>query len=55
LYDYLEDDKLLSRVGAVLRRVGLPPLPESFIELLPAMRNAVRARQRELLQSPERS
>jgi hypothetical protein len=55
LYDYLEDAKLLARVGAVLHRVGLPPLPASFIELLPAMRDAVRARQRELLQSPERS
>ena len=49
LYDYLEDAKLLTRLGHIMRRVGLPPLPAELAELLPAMRIAVRHRQRELL------
>ena len=35
LYDYAEDDKLLGRLNRVLKRVGLPPLPESFRDFLP--------------------
>ena len=49
LYDYLEDAKLLTRLGHIMRRVGLPPLPAELAELLPTMRVAVRGRQRELL------
>lgn len=49
LYDYLDDGKLLTRLNQVLRRVGLPPLPAEFAEAFPAVREAVRARQRELL------
>jgi hypothetical protein len=49
LYDYLEDGKLLTRLNHVMRRVGLPLLPASFVELLPAMRQRVRERRVELL------
>jgi hypothetical protein len=49
LWDYADDDKLCTRLDQVLRRVGLPPLPPSFGELLPEMRNAVRRRSSELL------
>jgi hypothetical protein len=49
LYDYLQDAKLLTRLGHIMHRVGLPPLPAELAELFPAMRRAVRARQGELL------
>jgi len=49
LYDYLEDAKLVWRLNHVMRRVGLPQLPESFVEILPTARDAVQARQVELL------
>jgi hypothetical protein len=49
LWDYTDDGKLLMRLNQVMRRVRLPELPMSFVELLPAMRRAVRRRQRELL------
>ena len=42
LWDYLDDGKLLVRLNQVMRRVRLPRLPPSFVELLPAMRAAVR-------------
>jgi hypothetical protein len=48
LYDYVDDGKLLMRLNQVMRRVRLPVLPLSFVELLPAMRDAVRRRQVEL-------
>jgi hypothetical protein len=48
LWDYRDDGKLLVRLNQVMRRVRLPALPGSFVELLPAMRSAVRARRREL-------
>jgi hypothetical protein len=50
LYDYLDDGKLLTRLNHVMRRVGLPPLPESLLEFLPAARDAVRKRRDGLLQ-----
>jgi hypothetical protein len=50
LYDYREDAKLLTRLNHVMRRVGLPLLPGSFIELLPAARDLVRGRKSELLE-----
>jgi hypothetical protein len=49
LWDYADNAKLCTRLDQVMRRVGLPPLPPWFIELLPPMRNAVRDRQSELL------
>jgi hypothetical protein len=49
LWDYLDDGKLCYRLNQVMRRVGLPVLPESFGELLPEMRHSVGQRQQELL------
>lgn len=52
LLDYLDDEKLLFRLGQVLRRVRLGPLPSSFGSLLPAARGLVAARCDELLAEP---
>ncbi len=49
LWDYADDGKLCTRLDQVLRRVGLPPLPPSFAEVLPEMRKDVRRRRNELL------
>jgi hypothetical protein len=49
LYDYLDDAKLLSRLNHVMRRVGLPQLPESLAELFPSMLERVRERSAMLL------
>jgi hypothetical protein len=49
LWDYSDDAKLCTRLDQVMRRVGLPRLPQSFIELLPPMRIAVSGRKSELL------
>jgi len=49
LWDYLEDGKLMRRLNQVMRRVGLPPLPESFARILPKARQRVAARKTELL------
>mgnify|MGYP007059388219 CR=1 FL=1 len=51
LYDYLDDGKLCYRVNQVMRRVGLPELPASFVELISPMRSAVANRADELLDS----
>ena len=51
LYDYADDDKLLRRLNHVMRRVQLPLLPPSFLEVLPAARRLVGRRQDELLDS----
>ena len=50
LCDYAEDDKLLGRLNRVLKRVGLPPLPESFRDFLPGVRRRVHARRGELFE-----
>ncbi|NQT40121.1 MAG: hypothetical protein HQ581_21700 [Planctomycetes bacterium] len=50
LSDYTEDAKLLLRLGQVMRRVKLPPLPETFASVLPAARQTVAARRDELLE-----
>lgn len=42
LYDYLDDAKLLTRLNHVMRRVNLPQLPASLIDLFPAMHQRVR-------------
>lgn len=49
LYDYADDAKLLTRLNAVMRRVGLPSLPVEFCDLLPEARRDVRQRRSELL------
>lgn len=49
LPDYADDAKLAYRLGQVLRRVGLPPLPLEFVELLPQLRTTVAVRTDELL------
>jgi hypothetical protein len=53
LWDYSDDGKLLVRLNQVMRRVRLPALPDSFAELLPAMRRAVRERRSDLLDRPD--
>ncbi len=52
LYDYLEDAKLLARLNRVMRRVQLQPLPDEFLNILPAARQAVGQRREELLNAP---
>ena len=59
LCDYAEDEKLLSRLNAVMRRVRLPELPESMLEFFGEARDRVRGARAELLvnwqpASPER-
>jgi hypothetical protein len=50
LWDYLEDGKLVKRLNQVMRRVGLPPLPGTFSNLLPEARRQVAAQKSALLQ-----
>jgi hypothetical protein len=49
LWDYLEDGKLLVRLGQVMRRLGLAELPEHFEAILPQARRLVESRKSELL------
>jgi len=49
LWDYADDGKLWFRLNQVMRRVTLPPLPESFCRLLPEARRLVSSRAAELL------
>jgi hypothetical protein len=49
LYDYLDDEKLLWRLNAVMQRVKLSPLPNDLSEFFPQARDAVRLRKDELL------
>ncbi|MEM1070759.1 MAG: hypothetical protein AAGI63_17780 [Planctomycetota bacterium] len=53
LYDYTDRSRLLFRVNQVLRRVRLPPLPETLLEWLPDAEKLVESRRRELLAGPE--
>jgi hypothetical protein len=50
LWDYLEDDRLMVRLNQVMRRVGFGPLPPEFTAILPAARQLVTRRRRELLE-----
>ena len=50
LWDYLEDGKLMVRLGQVMRRVGLDDLPEGFAAILPAARSLVNERRDALLE-----
>ena len=49
LPDYADDAKLAYRMGQVLHRVGLPPLPAALVELLPELRSNVAMQADELL------
>jgi hypothetical protein len=49
LADYGQDATLLMRLNHVMRRVGLPLLPEEMQTLFPALRTQVRSRRHELL------
>jgi hypothetical protein len=49
LADYRDDTRLLHRLNQVMRRAKLPPLPESFLQILPAARRAVRSNIEQLL------
>jgi hypothetical protein len=49
LYDYLDDRRLWVRLNHVMRRVGLPPLPDELPGLFPALRARVRALRDQLL------
>jgi hypothetical protein len=53
LYDYLDDGRLLMRLNHVMRRVGLPALPDELKTMFPSIRERVRRRRDELL-PPER-
>jgi hypothetical protein len=50
LRDYLDDTRLMLRLGQVMRRVGFDPLPDTFPELLPAARELVRTRRHALME-----
>jgi hypothetical protein len=50
LWDYLEDAKLMVRLGQILRRVRLAALPDRFVAMLPAARALVERRKCELLE-----
>jgi hypothetical protein len=52
LYAYREDEPLLRRLDGLAHRVGLPPLPLSFLEELPAARRMVADRAADLLRPP---
>lgn len=52
LYDYGENDTLLFRMNQVMRRVGLPSLPELLLPWLDSARRRVADRRGELLQRP---
>jgi len=49
LSDYRADDTMLFRLNQVMRRVGLPRLPASLVEVFPGMRREVAQRKAELL------
>lgn len=49
IFDYLDDQRLLFRLNQVMKRVGLPLLPDDFARLLPDARQLIAARRVELL------
>jgi hypothetical protein len=54
LFDYAEDAKLLFRLNQVMRRVGLPLLPNDLTLWLGEARELVTARKHELLEEGDR-
>ncbi len=53
LFDYLDDQALLVRLNQVLRRVTLPLLPASAVDVLAFARDLLRKRASELLRTVE--
>ncbi|MCE9546281.1 MAG: hypothetical protein K8T25_12265, partial [Planctomycetia bacterium] len=51
LADYVDDQRLMFRLGQVLRRVRLPSLPAEFAAMLPGARRKIAERADELLQT----
>ncbi len=49
LWDYQDDEKLLMRLGQVMQRVKLPPLPDKLAQTFPEARQMVAQRCDELL------
>ncbi len=49
IFDYLDDGRLMFRLNQVMKRVGLPALPDEFAQLLPEARKMIAARRVELL------
>jgi hypothetical protein len=49
LYDYLQDETLLVRLNQIMKRVGLPEVPDGLADWLPGARRDVRRRAAELL------
>jgi hypothetical protein len=49
LYDYLDPDKLFTRINQVLKRVRLAPLPDSVAAWLPRASKLVESRRQRLL------
>jgi hypothetical protein len=49
LYDYADDERLLFRLNQVMRRVGLPPLADEFVTILPGARALIAGRRDDLL------
>lgn len=52
LFGYREDSALVRRLGGLCHRIGLPELPEGFVDVVPASRALVRARADDLLSPP---
>jgi hypothetical protein len=52
LYDYLDDSKLLIRLNHIMRRVGLPQLPNTMLDIIPSQRRRVRGQMSDLLKPP---
>ncbi|MDE0863286.1 MAG: hypothetical protein OSA98_05825 [Rubripirellula sp.] len=52
LYDYLDHEKLLMRLNQVMKRVGLPLLPDEVGTWLPQAQDLVESRRRRLLTPP---
>lgn len=52
LYDYCEDDSMRWRLNQVMKRVGLPPLPQTLVPWLKSARTRVALRRDELLSPP---
>jgi hypothetical protein len=50
LWDYLEDGKLMVRLNQIMHRVRLDRLPGQFAAVLPAARELVSGRRRELME-----
>lgn len=53
LYDYVDDRRLLTRLNQVMRRVGLPVLPDSLIPWLETARHRVSAARERLLSAEQ--